>query len=210
MISTASDSVAPAVAPKPRAHAADAAVPRLRRETLLRDAIYRRSLALADVLALAIALDVSVVLVEGHRLRLLSLVLFPGLTLAAKTLGLYDHDRFVLRKSTLEDAPGLFQIASVLALTVWLSGSALATGASTRSQGLMVWLGFFVLALVGRAIGRAVLRRFSPVERCMLIADNEVQRKVANGLATGHGLELVTSLRQRDGESPSSPVPPHA
>jgi hypothetical protein len=37
-------------------------------------------------------------------------------------LGLYDRDETLLRKTTLDEAPKLFQLATLCALVAWLAG----------------------------------------------------------------------------------------
>jgi hypothetical protein len=103
---------------------------RARPSIVQREAIQRRSLALADMVSAGLALLVSVTVVGMDQLTPLSLIGLPLVVLASKLIGLYDHDELVLRKSTLEDAPKLFQLATLYALassgcwrTCWSSGA---------------------------------------------------------------------------------------
>ena len=38
----------------------------------------------------------------------------------SKVLNLYDRDELLLRKTTLDEAPKLFQVATLMALLLWL------------------------------------------------------------------------------------------
>ncbi len=44
------------------------------------------------------------------------------LLLGAKMIGLYDRDDVLLHKTTLDEAPKLFQMATLGALVAWLAG----------------------------------------------------------------------------------------
>ena len=46
----------------------------------------------------------------------------PILLVCAKLTGLYDRDETLLRKTTLDEAPKLFQLATLCALVAWLTG----------------------------------------------------------------------------------------
>ena len=63
-----------------------------------RDAIFRRSLALADVLAATVTIVVGGALLEADLVNLGSIVGLPLIVFAAKTLGLYDRDELVVTR----------------------------------------------------------------------------------------------------------------
>ena len=77
-----------------------------------RDALYRRLLAVADVVAAGFALLLSVSLLGDDRLTLATLAILPLVVLVSKAIGLYDRDELLLRKTTLDEAPALFQLVS--------------------------------------------------------------------------------------------------
>jgi exopolysaccharide biosynthesis polyprenyl glycosylphosphotransferase len=137
---------------------------------LRRDSAIRRSLALADILALAIAL-VAAASVEGGSLLLPGLVALPVLIVVAKVMGLYDRDANLLRRSTLDEIPGLFHLATLAALVVWLAGSSVVSGGLTAAGVLVFWISQFALAVSLRALARQLARQVSPVERCLFVGD---------------------------------------
>ena len=94
--------------------------------SLRRDALFRRSLIAADVIAILGALVLTVALSSRRvplQLTWESLVGVPLLLIGAKLLGLYDRDETLLRKTTLDEAPKLFQLATLCTLVALLAGS---------------------------------------------------------------------------------------
>ncbi len=74
-----------------------------------RDALFRRLLAVADVIAIVGAFGLTVALSQRSvQLTWESMVGVPILLVGAKLLGLYDRDETLLRKTTLDEAPKLF------------------------------------------------------------------------------------------------------
>ena len=92
---------------------------------LRRDALFRRSLLVADVVAIVGALVLTVALSSRRvplHLTWESLVGVPLLLVGAKLLGLYDRDETLLRKTTLDEAPKLFQLATLCTLVALAGG----------------------------------------------------------------------------------------
>src|ERR1019366_1492226 len=139
-----------------------------------RERIYRRWLAGADVLAAALAVLVAIDVLGGYRLRLLYLLVAPLIVLAAKVGGLYDKDELVVDHSTLNELPRLLNLATMFALLVWLVRHYLVIGAPTTLSLLLLWILLSAGLVVGRSIARAVARRVSPVERCILVGRRDV------------------------------------
>ncbi len=136
-----------------------------------RDRFYRRMLAYADVLAALIALTLALDVLGDDMLKPLSLLALPLIVLAGKLQGLYDRDELLLRKTTIDEAPQLFQLATLYTLVLWVAGDVLLDGSLGREQALVLWGSFFLFALGGRSVARIAARRTSPVERCMFIGD---------------------------------------
>src|SRR5271165_1211410 len=155
--------------------------------TRLRESIFRRMLLLADVLAICGSLLLTVGL-YSHALPLPpgSVLVVALLLVAAKVSGLYDRDDTLLRKTTLEELPRLFQLATLGALAAWLSGGLVLVGAPSRAEGLFLWLTLAFTFVLGRTLARALALRLAPVERCMFIGPADVSETVACKLS-GHG-----------------------
>ena len=181
--------------------------------TIGRETLQRRSLAIADVASAALALLVGVLVLGNDELSLLSLAGLPLVVLASKAIGLYDREELVLRKSTLEDAPKLFQLATLYALAIWLLEDALVVGNLGHRQVLGLWGVFIVASLLARSIARAVCRTFGPMERCLVMGDALLAEQLSGklDLDTGVNATVVGSvgLEEREGQIPWSAISLH-
>ena len=140
--------------------------------TLWRDAAYRRTLALADVLATMVALAVAVGLIGHANISIAALLLPPLAVLVGKMIGLYDRDEHVLRKTTLDESDKLFQVATLLALAGWLAGEHMVSdGGLERVQVLALWGTLFLAMMVFRTAARAIVCRVTEPERCVVIGE---------------------------------------
>jgi exopolysaccharide biosynthesis polyprenyl glycosylphosphotransferase len=154
-----------------------------------RDTLFRRSLLAADAIAILAALVLTVVLSSRRvplHLTWESLAGVPLLLLAAKLLGLYDRDETLLRKTTLDEAPKLFELATLCTLVAWLGGRLVVAGSLDRREAFFLWIALGGLLVLSRAAARVIALRISPVERCLFIGDERSARIVGAKL-TGHG-----------------------
>jgi exopolysaccharide biosynthesis polyprenyl glycosylphosphotransferase len=155
--------------------------------SMRRDALFRRSLLAADVVSIVVALALTVGLSSrGLHLTWASLACVPLLLFWAKLNGLYDRDETLLRKTTLDEAPKLFQAATLFALSVWLADGLLVSGHQLdRHQALFLWLGLTALLMLDRSLARLLVLRIAPAERCLFIGDElsaaTVRAKLAHG-----------------------------
>src|SRR4051812_3207236 len=164
-----------------------------------RDAIYRRSLVVADVLAAAIAGYFSVAEVAGASLQPSMLLALPIVVLLGKLLGLYDRDELVFHKSTLDEAPHHFQLAGLYTLLTWLLSPLLIAGAFTRSAGAALWLAAFLLTSSFRFTARELARAVAPAERCMIIGRSGTRMRLAGKLTAARpSTEVVGYLPLED------------
>jgi exopolysaccharide biosynthesis polyprenyl glycosylphosphotransferase len=162
-----------------------------------RDALFRRMLLGADVVAIVIAFSLTVEL-SSRSLQLTWAFIagIPILLIGAKLSGLYDRDETLLRKTTLDEAPKLFQLATLCALVSWLTGGLIVRGALDRHQALFLWLALAGLLMAARTISRAISLRMAPAERCLFIGDDLSAQTIRSKL-TGHGgvkAEVVAHL----------------
>ena len=146
---------------------------------LRRDALFRRSLALADVLGAVCALLLTQLLVVGGWYPVEVYAGLPLLIVVAKLTGLYDRDELVIGKTTLSETPAIFQVATLYALL-----TALVTGAETN-QPLMVgatvlsWALLFLSMLGARNVARRIVRSATPPERCLVIGSRDQAERLA-------------------------------
>ncbi len=156
---------------EPRTPPWTAIAERLNVESNLRERRLRRSLALADVVALAIALAVTVWLASPDHVRGWALLLFPAVIATAKILGLYESDDQRIRKTTVEELPRLAQLGSLLVLGVWLADKPLIGGPAGKDQAIVLGVVFVICAVLGRRCARGLPNKSLPRERCLFIGD---------------------------------------
>jgi exopolysaccharide biosynthesis polyprenyl glycosylphosphotransferase len=155
--------------------------------SMRRDAVFRRLLVLADVFAVVTAFVLTIELAQRSlALTWAGVAALPILIACAKLTGLYDRDETLLRKTTLDEAPKLFQLATLCALVAWLTGGLLTKGVLDRHEAAFLWLVLAALLIVSRAGARVLALRVSPVERCLFIGD-EVSAETIRSKLTGHG-----------------------
>lgn len=163
---------------------------------LKRDALYRRGLALSDVASAAFAVAVAAS-VGGHdKLKPWMLLSLPLIVLASKVVGLYDRDEHLMRKTTLDEAPALFQVATLFTLLIWLADGIALEGGWERPQIAGLWALLFLSMLVARGATRRMVKRVVPVERCLLLGDTVSAARVRRLLSASPMLkgELVAEL----------------
>ncbi len=163
----------------------------LRSPDISRDAVYRRSLAVGDVLAAAVALLVSMAVVGPDQPDVAALALAPLIVVVGKVFGIYDRGEWLVRKSTLDEAPALLQLATLYAMLVWLINGFVITGTSDRRPLLIIWAGVFLALLVFRATARWLCRRITSPERCLVIGDARTCQRVRTKLAGRRSLHAA-------------------
>jgi exopolysaccharide biosynthesis polyprenyl glycosylphosphotransferase len=136
-----------------------------------RDSVYRRSLAAADALAALCALLVSIAVVPRHSGSLAILATVPLIVAMSKLIGTYDREDLLVRKSSLDEVPELFQLATLYALTAWIIERLLIGGPNDPRSLVALWLALTVLIVLFRAIARTLSRFATSPERCLVIGD---------------------------------------
>jgi exopolysaccharide biosynthesis polyprenyl glycosylphosphotransferase len=166
----------------------------------IRDAVFRRMLAIGDLLAALGGLAI-IGLLTGRGVAAASLASVPVIVVLAKILGRYDHDHVVLRKSTLEELPALLALAASYAL-VWSLVASLAGLHTGYGQAGVValWAATAILLVLARAGARAVAQRAAPPERALIVGIPEARAVLAHALACDPGahVEVVGSLTLED------------
>ena len=165
-----------------------------------RDALFRRSLLVADIAAIVTALVLTTALSSRRvplQLTWESVVCVALLLVGAKLLGLYDRDETLLRKTTLAEAPRLFQLATLCALIAWLGGQLVLARPLDRHEALLLWLALGCLLILARVAARSFALRASPAERCLLIGDERSAEMISSkliGARRGIKAEVVAQL----------------
>jgi exopolysaccharide biosynthesis polyprenyl glycosylphosphotransferase len=154
-----------------------------------RDRRYRRLLAYADALAAGLALVLSIAVLGADRLEPTAVVAIPIVVLVSKLIGLYDRDAVLLRKTTLDESPALFQLATLWTLLAFLLGPLLVHGQLDRDQVAGLWFFLFAFGLLFRAAARQLALRLVPVERCLVVGAPDASQRIARRLEDGHGMK---------------------
>jgi exopolysaccharide biosynthesis polyprenyl glycosylphosphotransferase len=164
---------------------------------LRRDALFRRLLVVGDVVAVVGAYLLTVGLARRSlELTWVAAAGVPVLVVCAKLGGLYDRDETLLRKTTLDEAPRLFQLATLCALVTWLLGGLVTHRQLDRHEALFLWLALAGGLILARALSRMLALRLAPAERCLFIGD-ECSAETIRSKLTGHGgvkAEVVAHL----------------
>jgi exopolysaccharide biosynthesis polyprenyl glycosylphosphotransferase len=161
---------------------------RLRGGTYRRDWIYRRALALADVGSAAIAVLIGVPILGQDAINPLALLALPLVLVVGKLTGLYDRDEHVIRKTTLDEVPTLFWVATLYALLIWLAGDLIVDGSFGRDQAVGVWGLLFASMVAIRTLARNFARPLSGEERCLVLGDAETADWIARRFDEAPGL----------------------
>jgi exopolysaccharide biosynthesis polyprenyl glycosylphosphotransferase len=155
-----------------------------RRERIRRrDAVHRRALAVADAIAVALTLLLATTVLGEDSLTPSIVGALIGVILLMKIAGLYDRDEHLLHKTTLDEIPALFQVATLSALLLWLAGDLVAHGQLGRRQIFGIWMLLLVLLVIGRALARYIARRVTPDERILVLGDHDAAELFRSKLA---------------------------
>jgi exopolysaccharide biosynthesis polyprenyl glycosylphosphotransferase len=192
---------------KPRNGRGTAPIPegRTSQRIYRREALYRRSLAIADVVSATFAAWLALEVLGDDALAALALLALPLIVVMNKAVGLYDRDPLLIRRTTLDEAPKLFQLTTLYTLIFWLAEDLLLRGDVDllghrlppsapeigHDQALGFWAILFGLMLVGRSLARRIARLMSEEERCLVIGNEDAAQRVAATLHQGRGLKAT-------------------
>jgi exopolysaccharide biosynthesis polyprenyl glycosylphosphotransferase len=179
------------------------------RRALRRDSVLRRSLALADVLALvgAYLVVVTVLLPSEAMVDPILLTTLPGWVVLHKLMRLYDRDANLIHKSTLNELPAIAQSIAMGVALLFLFGP-LAGLELARAE----TIGFLACALIAvpaaRYGARAIVHHRATPERCLLLGSDRVAAIVARKIQAHpeYGVALVGYVDAPDEPSAARPV----
>lgn len=147
----------------------------VRREGPWRDALLRRMLAVADLLA-GLAGSASIVAIGNAKVgvALWSALLAPVWIVVAKLLGLYERDQQALRHLTVDELPRI--LTWVLAGTATVSSLLALTPAGWLGTAEAIRVGFVaaVAVILFRALARTVWRLAVPPERVLIVGEGRL------------------------------------
>lgn len=142
-----------------------------RRQLLRRDSAFRRALGIADMSSILIALAATSLVFDSGGITWATLAVPPLFVLLCKALGLYERDEHLIHKTTLDEMPALFGIATLTALLLVFSDGLFFASGLSRGGAATLWLLLFVLLVLMRSLARWAMTRVLPPERCLLVGD---------------------------------------
>ena len=158
-----------------------------------RERLYRWLLALADVVAAGVSVIAGVVLLGDEGLSALAFLALPLVILASKGLGLYDRDENLVTKTTLDEAPLLFQVATLYVLLLWIGESWLVNAQDgtylAKQQVVGIWGLMLLSMVVFRVAARRLVRALTPEERCLVVGDPRSAARLQEKLAASPALK---------------------
>ena len=155
-----------------------------------RDAIYRRSLGVADLVAATAAFVIAITVLGHDALGVWTGVAIAMILVVCKLTGLYDRDEHLLHKTTLDEAPALFRVAGLYTLLAFLAGSKVVDGDLGRDQAVVLWALLFVLMVLSRALARRVAASMVRPERCVILGNTDAARWLESKLARCAGAKV--------------------
>ena len=157
-----------------------------------KDALRRRMLAAADLLAvLCAALAAGLTVPGGSPTAIWIAALAPAWLVLAKLRGLYDRDHVRIRHQTLDESSALFHWVALCSTGTGLILVALPGNLLTVGGALAMGTTAFCCAFAFRAAARALWRRLVPPERGLIVGSGNIATSFARKLALESGHHLV-------------------
>jgi exopolysaccharide biosynthesis polyprenyl glycosylphosphotransferase len=138
---------------------------------LRRDAMSRRGLAIADLLASGGAIVAGTVVLGSDGLTAGAPATLLFVLAMSKVIGLYDRDERLIHKTTLDEAPALFTVATLFTLLLWLGAEFWFKGTLGRDQVAGTWILLFVSLVAARVAARRLVKSAAGPERCVIVGD---------------------------------------
>jgi exopolysaccharide biosynthesis polyprenyl glycosylphosphotransferase len=174
---------------------------RIRPSLLRREALHRRLLGAADMLAATLALTF-VLALAGQAPTAVALAAIPLIIVLFKVGGLYDRDQLRLAHSTLDEVPSLLQLTGVYVLGALIVEPLVFASALSGGEMAGLWLATFIAILASRSVARWLVARAAPIERCLVIGDPERADRIRSKVASSHARASVVAtlpLSESDG-----------
>jgi exopolysaccharide biosynthesis polyprenyl glycosylphosphotransferase len=156
----------------------------------------RRLLLGADVVAAALAVLLSDAIFERSGPGWIGIALVLVVPFVYTASGLYRRDELVLCAATLDEAPSIFQAATLsCVLAYFLESLQLSTPLGAQFLGFTL-LELFVLTLLMRWLARGTARAVSAPERCLFVGDESAEERLRRQLSTAPAVNADIVRRQ--------------
>jgi exopolysaccharide biosynthesis polyprenyl glycosylphosphotransferase len=149
------------------------------RSRFWRDALRRRLLAVADVVA---AVAASIVVTQTATGAFWAIALLPAWVLIAKLIGLYDRDHIAIRHLTIDEVPPIAAWAGASVAMLALALPLTPAGDVEPGAAVVAWLVATGGALGLRAIARWAWRRITPREVTVVLGAGDLAEMIRRKL----------------------------
>jgi exopolysaccharide biosynthesis polyprenyl glycosylphosphotransferase len=156
---------------------------RSRQGVVERERVFRRALVVADLFAGLLVVGAASRVFGPAGPGWTALAILPLALIINATSGLYNRDELLLRKSTLDEAPAVFQAATLTTVVAYLLDSALLETPIGARLFAFMWLSLAISVIACRVAARAFARQATTPERCVLIGDAAVGLRLKAKLA---------------------------
>ena len=164
-----------------------------------RDRWYRWTLVLADLISATVALLLCATILGDDQLSPALVLGLPLVVLASKLQGLYDRDELVVHKTTIDEAPALFQLATLYAFAIWVLDDVVLDGPLGSAQAVALLASLWSFALLFRAAARRLAGRHAATERLLGIGDAATCARLAGKLElSGADAAIVGTVALED------------
>jgi exopolysaccharide biosynthesis polyprenyl glycosylphosphotransferase len=166
--------------------------PSRRRKRTRKDALRRRLLFAADLLAILLSVGVMTA-VEGTTDPLWVLPTLPGWIVLAKMEGLYDADHPRIWHLTTDEAPAIFHWITLSVAASLFFIRALPDETITVNSALAFYVVALGSAFLFRSVARGIWRRRVPPERALVLGRGKLADAMSRKLALepGHHLSVL-------------------
>jgi methylmalonyl-CoA mutase cobalamin-binding subunit len=148
-----------------------------------RERVFRRALVAADAFAGLLVVGLASQVFGSNGPGWTGLTLLPLIVFINGTSGLYNRDELLLRKSTLDEGPAVFQAATLTTVAAFLLESALLETPMGARLFAFTWIALTITVIACRVAARAFARQATVPERCVLIGDAAVALRLKAKLA---------------------------
>jgi exopolysaccharide biosynthesis polyprenyl glycosylphosphotransferase len=167
----------------------DACLPALWR----REALHRRLLGLFDACAAGLVIFLVLGLTDGNHAAVVAVASVPLIVVLFKLAGLYDRDELKIVSSTLDELPTLLQLTGLFTLCVTIVQPALGEPTPVGWQIAALWVATCAAVVLGRTTARWLAGRVAPSERCLVIGDPELARRIRERLESSSARATVVA-----------------
>jgi exopolysaccharide biosynthesis polyprenyl glycosylphosphotransferase len=161
------------------------------------DKIVRRSLLAADLAAALLVGFLAHTAFGVYGPGWTALVLPLLVPFVNTAMGLYKRDELLLSSRTLDEAPAVFQAATLSAVLAYLVESVLIRPPLGAQMVALSVISLTVLTVLTRLSTRATVRAAMAPERCLLVGGREAEKRLREQLRTAPGVKAEVVGRRR-------------